>query len=431
MRTTSLALLLVAIAVPAVAAACGSESESETPAAPTATQEPTAKKPTPDPTSTGTEEPPPPNPDSGTPQTGCPRTPKAPDHVRKVVVSHPFGEPTDGGVPPKANAYEVLELSTTGTLTKTNETFTMGRSLNEIVFTPDGEVGVVPQEDGTLGIFKFDSAGKLTVVNPAFKGSFYAAKVVMSKDGSRVFVLDRNTKENKGGVYEVRIACDGTPSDVGLVAPGGKAHAMALIPNDPDRAVLIAGAFLDSPATHYSHKLDVTGTPPVRITGGALFDQDAIASAVAVTPDGKWALVTDNGLFKGNRMAPVDIATMNPAATITVQNPVNIIMSPFGNAALLVESDGKDHLKVVNYDAASATTPFTVGAELAYVGGKSELPYNVAAVEVGTLKGRILVSELASVRQVAFAANGTLTDVQKVDFSGEFSGITGSMGMQP
>ncbi|MDF2692842.1 MAG: hypothetical protein K0S65_1225 [Labilithrix sp.] len=417
MRWTTLAALGLFTVVPFFPIACSSTDDAPGNGSP-APVEPTS--PAPGPTS-------PPDPNDAGPKT-CPRAANAADRTRKVVVSHPFGE---GGA--KTKLFEVLELSTTGELARTNETFEMDRALAEIAFTPDGKIGLVAQEDGSVGVFTFDTTGKVRVVHTAFKGGdFYASHVVVSRDGTRAFLVDSNTSENGGGVHEVSIGCDGTLTYVGLAIPGGKAHAMTLLPNDLDRAVLIAGAAFDSAATDYAHRIDLAGTKPTRLASGGVFgDGDAIASWAAVTPDGKWALVTDNGFGKGNRMAPVALDTMRAAATITVPNPAAVAMSPFGNAALLLESDGEDALVILDYDAASATEPFTIRGEVDYKGGKTQLPLIATTIDRGALKGHVLVAENTALRHLVFAADGAVTDLGLLSFDDGLTGIVGSLGMQP
>jgi hypothetical protein len=439
-RLATLASLALFALVPPLVVACGSEGNAtdtgeSTPSPDAGTKKPGTGNPAPsDTTDPGTN-----NPDSGpsNPPGSCPRTAKPDDHVRKVVVSHPYNENPPGPAQ-KAKDYEVLELSTTGTLTKTNVKFQMGRSLNDIVFTPDGEVGITAQEDGTLGVFKFDkNTGAVQVVHTNFtaqvggKTAFYAARVVMSHDGSRVFIIDRNTRENGGGIYDAKINCDGTLTFGSQLVSGGKAHAMALIPSNPQTAVLIAGSALSSPTTDYSHRIDLSTNPPARTGGGSVFTTEAIASWVSVTPDSKWAFVTDDSLY-GSKMAPINLTTMAAGATLTTSNPAGMVMSPFGNAGLLIESTGTDHLKKITYDAANATTPFAVGAEVAYVGGATELPSWANVITRGTLKGRILVSELEAVRQLDFGADGSITDRGTFSVaSGVYSGLIGGFGIEP
>lgn len=117
----------------------------------------------------------------------CPRPRKGEDAPRFVVVSHPFA--ADGK---KDNRFEVLTLDAAGTLARTGTAFTMGNVFDgTITFTPDGHVGLVPQEDGSVGVFALTDEGQVTVLQPGFKdGGFYAEKVYVDPTGNRAFILD-------------------------------------------------------------------------------------------------------------------------------------------------------------------------------------------------------------------------------------------------
>lgn len=399
--------------------ACSSESEVATPPAPdeAAPNAPSTTRPS-EPSS----------PEKPTDPNSCTRTTPTADVARKVVISHPYGKQADE----KANAFEVLDLSLDGKLTKSGVTFEMGRAFESIAFTPDGAIGLVAQEDGSIGVFAFDSSGKVRVVHAAFKGPFYAHRIVVAKTGDRAFVLDEQTDNNGGGVHEVSIACGGELTYVGLVVPGGRAHAMALVPSDPNRAVFVGYKAIDSKDGDYVHLLDVADAKqPKRLASGNAFgDDEAIASSVAVTHDGKYALVTDNGFTKGSRMVAVNLATMTSLPVVSTPNPAQIVVSPFDDAALLLNSDGEDALRVVKYDA-TKQSPFSAPSEIAYVGGKTSLPTVATVIERGALKGTVLVLEVTAVRTLTFATGGTVTDHGTLDFGEGYESITGALGVQP
>ncbi|AKV01842.1 hypothetical protein AKJ09_08505 [Labilithrix luteola] len=366
--------------------------------------------------------------DGGPSATTCPRSLAPADRARKAVVSHPFVE--GGGA--KANVFEVLDYSEEGTFSQPKQTFTMGPAYSEIVFTPDGKVGIVAQDDGTLGVFTFDDTGTVRVVHEAFKGQFYASRVVVAPDGTRVFVLDNQTAEHNGGVYEVAINCDGTLTDRGLVIPGGGAHVMAFLPNDPARAVLVAMKAFNSADNTYAHQVDFSAATPAVVSSGAVFpEKDAIASWVSITPDAKYAMITDNGVIHGSRMAAIELATMKAVTPIETLNPAAFVMSPWGNAGLVVNSDGEDALRVVTYDPSSASVPFKIKNEVAYAGAKTELPTIAQVLDRGKLKGRILVGELLAIRQLTFAADGSVTDKGTFPVGTGATAIVGAFGIQP
>jgi hypothetical protein len=340
----------------------------------------------------------------------CVRQPAAADHIRKVVVSHPFD--ASGR---KDTRFEVLELTAAGALTRTNVTFNMGSAKDRAVhFTPDGEIGMVAQDDGSVGIFRFDSDGAVQVISAAFKDGFHATDVV--PDATGAWVLDQNTDGNGGGLYRIDLTCDGTPSDRGRLIAGGKGYALA-------PPLYVAGL-----ASGDIHSVTLGATPAVTASGNAFGDGMAIPSGVAIV--GQHALVSDNGLWAGNRVAAISLSTLQQVMLIQTPNPAGVFASPFGDAALILNSDGVDALTLVHYDAA-AQPPFTVVGPIAYVNGKPQLPSTAAVIDRGMLKGRTLVAENLAVRQLQFAAGGTLTDVGLLSFGSGLANIVGTVGVQP
>ena len=364
------------------------------------------------------------------PSTACPRLPAAADRARKVVISHPFGATTGE----KATLFEVLDLSASGTLTRPSVpvTFSMGTALiTPIVFTPDGEIGLVAQDDGSVGVVRIPATGAPEVIHAAYKGAFYASAIVVSADGTRAWVLDENTGNNGGGVYEVPIGCDGKLGAATLVVPGGTAHVMALMPGDPGKAILAAGTAFDSAATDDVHLVDLVTKK--RLSSAAPFgDTDSIASSVAITTDGKYALVADDGIIKGSRIAVVKVGPpMAPVGLLTTPYPAAIVMSPFGNAALVLNDDSTDQIHLMTYDATNVATPFTITGELAYKFGKPQLPFNASLIDRGSLKGTTFVAENVAVRQITFDASGGATDTAKLDTGTDNLSIVGVVGVQP
>src|SRR5262245_21721417 len=266
---------------------------------------------------------------------GCPRVAGPEDGPRFVVVAHPYD--AAGG---QASEWEVLELSAGGALTRPSprRTFTMGRApTGEIAFTPDGEVGLVAQEDGTVGVFTLDAGGVPQVVEAGFAAGFYASRVVVDPGGERAFVLDGNWRENGGGIYEVAIGCDGHLSARGRLASAKLAGQLALATSD--RAVLAATDVLTSTAGDDVHLLAWSATPSVVDGVDAFGDDEAIVGGAALTSDGGAFLVGDTSQFSGvpNRVAVVGVEAAGLTA-ITVLSPVEdpqaIEASPFGDVAV-------------------------------------------------------------------------------------------------
>ncbi len=359
--------------------------------------------------------------------TACTPTGTPDDHVRNVVVSFPFDAAGD-----KATKFELLSLAIDGTLTDTGKSFQMGTATSQpVLFTPDGRIAVVAQDDGSIGVVRID-AGSPVVVNAAFKGSFNASSLVMDPSGSRLYVLDEDTADNGGGVYEVDIACDGTLTDNGQIVPGSNAQAMGFVPSS-SRAVLSGAEAFDSPDGSDTHLIDFSDGGASRVASGNGFvDGGAIVYSVAVMPDGKFALAADDGVGHGSRIAVVKIPGMTSAQIIDTPNPAAVAASPFGNAALVLNSDGTDGLHILSYNP-SAAAPFAVVGEVAYINPKPQLPSYFSQISRGALKGRVLVAELSAIRQVAFEPDAGVTDVSYFNFDkdGGFDQIVGVVGVEP
>ena len=364
---------------------------------------------------------------------GCARTPAAADRARFLVASHPFA--VDGGT---ATTFEVLSLSETGTLARpaTPVTFSMGPASNApVLFTSDGQVGLVAQDDGTIGVFRLDASGAPSVVNAGYRGAFYASQLTLSADGSHVYALDPDTASNHGGVYELAIACDGTLSGERLVIPGGTAYVMALLPSDPTRALLSAGAAFNAPASADTELVDLAS--PSLLASTQAFSGDAgasIPSSVAIAPDGKFALIADDSVAAGNQMAVVALSASNltPVGVLSTPYPTAVVISPFDNAALVLNDDSTDQIHVLTYDPSSPTAPFVITGQLAYRFPPPQIPVTASLISRGMLEGTVFVGENTAVRQVTFTASGQVNDTAQLVFPGSaFDTIVGVVGVQP
>lgn len=362
---------------------------------------------------------------------GCARTPAPADRTRRVIVSHPYDAAGD-----PAPTYELLELSPAGALSRSGTTFALGRATQgEIVFTPDGEVALVPQEDGTVGVVRFEQ-GAPVVVHAAFAGAFYAARVVMDPGGARAFVVDTNWVDNGGGIYAVAIGCDGTLTEEGRVVEAKLPAALVTVPDGSGRVVVPAAEMLGSPVGHDVHLL-AWGAVPARLAGADAFgDDEAIVSAAAVTPDAKYALIGDYSGFSGvpNRVAVVAIGpgdALVPRQVLSpLEDPFALIASPFGDAALVVSGFG-DALFRLTYDPANAAAPFAVAGELDYTGAPPQLPGSAVLVDRGALRGRVLVAENVAVRQLDFQDGGAIVDLGPTSLGAGYEAIAGAIGVEP
>lgn len=362
---------------------------------------------------------------------GCQRSPAPDDRARYVVVSHPYGEGSA-----QATAYEVLALSAAGELTQPGITFEMRRATDGVIsFTPDGEVGLLAQGDGTLGVFTLDAAGAPTVIAAAYDagGAFYATDVVMAPDGSHAYVLNGQWRENGGGIYRVAIECDGSLTYEGLVAAARLPNGLVFAPGQ-NTALLAAEDVLDSTAGDSAFALELGGTPAVLGGVDAFGDAEAIVASVAITAGGDYFLIGDNSQFSGvpNRVAVVAVTGSSLAAVqvlTPLEDPFSIVASPFDDGALVVSGFG-DAIFELDFDSANASR-FSNAGELSYTGGAPQLPGDAVMIDRGPLRGLVLVSENQGVRRVRFTGGGVIEDLGLTSFGTGVPAIVGAIGVQP
>lgn len=360
--------------------------------------------------------------------TSC-HDPAPEDRVRRVVISLPYD---DEGK--KAQVYAVMPLAEDGTLGSITSRFQMGRAFGgPIRITPNGRFGFVAQEDGSVGVFRLARDGTPQVLHASYTGGGYATRVVLDPAGDRLYILNGNTRNNGGGIAQVRIACDGTLTPDGTPAAGSTPYAF--LPLGDGSAVSYARELLDSTGTDNTHLVSA-GPPMTRKTSVLAFgDSDAIVASSALTFDHKYAIFGDNSEFSGpgDRLAVVAIQPDSLRATqvlSAVQDPVGIVLSPFGNAGLVVSGYGNAVLPF-KYDPTYPKTPLTMLPQPTYVGKRPQLPDTAVGIERGKLKGWVLLSENVGVRRMAFDTDGGLRDLGVTSTGDNLSDIVGAIGVQP
>ena len=361
----------------------------------------------------------------------CPTAPGPADYLRRVVVAHPYA--ADGS---QAGAYEVLTLDCDGVLARTGATFEMTRAFQgAIAFTADGHTGLVAHDDGTLGVFRLDDDGAVTVLHTAYEGSFYASQVQMAADGAHAYVLDYGWREHGGGIYRLAVGADGTVTDEGLVAPAKLVGGFRELYGRGDRALVVADDVLDSGPAAEAHLTAWTQTPRW-LAGAKIFpDDEAMITAVGLTADDRHALLGDGcGFCEGpNRVVVAALGddTVHAAQLLTPLNdPVVILASPWNDAAAVVS--GYDNaVYVLGYDPDDPSAPFTNPSEPDYVTGAPALPGSAVLLTRGRLEGWFLVSENVGVHLFRFDGAGGVQDEGYLGFGSGYDNIAGAIGVQP
>lgn len=360
---------------------------------------------------------------------GCHQTPAPEDATRLVVIAHPYDENGD-----PAGTYEALELAADGSMSATGQSFTMGRAPEgEIAFSPDGQIGIAVHDDGTLGVFRVTDSG-IEVVHERFEGTFYAGRVWIPPSADHAIVLDPNWVENGGGIYRVDLACDGTLTEVGMLAPSKLAHRAVPLDVDAGEYLVAARSISDVPEGDDLHHVSVTDAVSHLASVDAFGDDEAIVASLALTANGRHALIGDNSAFSGiqNRVtvASLDGGVLSSIQTVSpVEDPVDIVTSPFDDRAIVVSAFG-DAIFELSYDPDSANAPFSMLGELSYTDGAPQLPVDAVTIDRGALAGRVLVAEVSGVRSLQFEV-GSVTDLGLWDSGMGLERIVGAIGVQP
>lgn len=366
----------------------------------------------------------------------CPRLPAAADRDRFVVTSFPYQDAQG-----KASDWALIRLSAKGVLSDLGPRFQMGPAFDgDVAFTPDGQVGIAVQDDGTLGVFRIDPvAGSAVVVHAGFAGGFSASRVLMGPAGDHALVLDTEWRDASGGtdrgggVYRVDIGCDGTLTDRGMVMPAKLPAALLRIPTRPDRVVLAARDALDVLTGGDLHLL-TWGAQPSVLRSVVTLTEDSNVDGFAITPDGRYVLQGDTGMFATHGVAVAEVVVDTLVSRQFLQgigNPAAIVVAPVGGTVLVAGAYEPDDLWILDRTDATPETPFTIRGPVDYVGGGSQLPTAMVMLDRGPLAGRVLVTEVEGIRQVDLKPDGTVQDLGIYRLGGGTTGMPAALGVQP
>ncbi len=358
----------------------------------------------------------------------CPRDPGPADKERFVIVGHPYDDAVSAD-----GSYEVLSLSAAGVLSTTGTRFHMGPPADRpISFTADGEIGFAVQDDGTLGVFRIDAAGQVTVLEEGLSGAFYAEAVRLDPSGAGVLVIDPNFPKNGGGVYPVALGCDESLTPGARRFESKSARDLFFDESSGDLLLPARGA-LGSTVVAHVHRLNAAGTE-LLASVDAFGDDDAITSWAALTRSKSHVIVADNSAFSGvpHRVAAVPVTAngLGSAQTLTgVDDPYSIAVSPFDDAVVVTSGFG-DGIFVLDLDTSSAS-PLSLRGELPYDGASPQLPGALTMVERGVLDGLVLIADVRGVYAVQFGPNAEVDDLGVFDLGGGVENVVAGIGVQP
>lgn len=347
------------------------------------------------------------------------------DHERFVVVSSPFGD--------DPNLFTVHRLSTAGELSATSTSFALSRAFDgQIAFSLDGALGAVAQDDGGLGLFRVMEDGSVDVIASESRITYVSSVVADPNDMNRFWMLNSQTRNNGGGIYALDVDCDGNIVDERLVVRARLPYRLRF---DSEGAIVLArnigGDEAGIGASEEGldvHRVDLeTGEV---IESADLFSADEwIGGGFDV--DDSHAFAGDIAGFSGtaNLVAIGATGPLMPLQEIpAIEDPLGIVVSPFGDLVIAVSGFGND-VFVFDYDDA-ASTPLSNRQTLSYVAERIQLPGVPVRVTNGALSGLVLIPENQHIRRVQFTA-GAVTDLGRYSLGEGNGAIPGALGVQP
>lgn len=379
----------------------------------------------------------------------CPRSAPADAAPHFMVASRPAA--VGGG---NSNRYSVWSLSAAGAVADVADFEMSGSSsLGKIAFSNDGKIGAVAfanttgSEGGAIGVFRLGDDGTPTVVHAAYKsGEMFADQVKFSPDGAYLYVVEAGIPANGGGVSVLPVGCDGTLGEP-LRATSSRAASMPFWLPGNSRALLAGDEMQNAGNDAFDlHLFDLAGNQATRVSSATVFGQSTLIGDGAVSADGKYALLGANAEYVGGLRliaAHIDGDTLTRDAEWPLTaGPDVVLASPYGNAFFFTTGFEPDAAWSMTYsatgegaDAEAGSAVFGKPTQLTYATGhgRPQLVNSGGVITRGALRGRIVVGEVAAIRQFQFEANGTVRDVAKqVTSTGDdASGMLGAFAVTP
>ncbi|MEZ4460551.1 MAG: hypothetical protein R3E66_12665 [bacterium] len=352
------------------------------------------------------------------------RVPAAANRVRKLVVARPYDDDANS-----SPVYVIHQVTTEGVIEQPYTQFELGRAFDgKIQFTPDGEVGFVRLDDGKIGIFRILPNGDVEVIEQGFQASQYASSILIDPTGEYLYMINSGFRNVNGGVYRAKIDCKtGELTDEGLVAPAKLAYGMAFV--SPEQAFVEAVDFGDSEEPNHVHEISIGDTLTRVASGSAFTTEDVGLAGFALSNDAKYAIVGDAGLFSNHSISVVSLTgQIAQVQNFPVVDPQDAVFSPFGNAAIVISSQG-DNIQVYDVNTSSAQ-PLTLRGNLQRQEA-TLLPTDAVMITRGDLNGHVFVSENVAIRRIKFEASGAVTDLGLTPNGEGLSAIPGAIGIQP
>lgn len=228
-----------------------------------------------------------------------------PDRPRLAVVGFPFAD--EIGV--DGTEIGIYTLDESGVASTGDRLDVMTRPMR-VRFLPGGRHVLVLGEDGVVHTVQVEGEGAPAIVASLALDGVGWVDLIIDPDGQFAHAVSTDVTE-ASGVFTLAIGCEGTlsplPDHLGLRL----ASTIALLPGDPDRAILLGGQAVFDPVDDDDTRL-LQRTDDGGWAQAAAFDlwSDFVdAAALDVHPDGRTALVPNGSPIseEGGQVMVVEI----------------------------------------------------------------------------------------------------------------------------
>lgn len=365
-------------------------------------------------------------PDAGPPLDPCGLPPVDPDAPRTVLVGHRFTD--ELGV--AGTEVRSLVLRDDGALVDVGDRLDLGDPPAKIAVAPSGRLALVAGDEGSISVIDLQDPANLSIIDVAAVPRAGIADLLFDASGQTAYLLRSDVNEDTAGIYTLHLACDGTLTVDDTHFGLRLTRAMAVLPNDPDRAILLGGQAVFDPVDDDDVRLlERTDDGWEQVGAFDIYGDVVSASGIAVSAAGV-ALVPNSLPFsdEGGQVAVLEIDGDQVTEVARLENLPEaelVRIAPDGQTGLLLRP-AEDQLTVLSGAAGwQVADEITVG-----------LAVDLGMVRQGSASGIALVPSVLAAggsRVAVFRVTGPgrVEEIDRVELGRGAAQIPGPIGVRP
>lgn len=364
--------------------------------------------------------------DAGPPLDPCGLPPVDSDAPRTVLVGHRFTD--ELGV--RGTEVRSLVLRDDGALVDVGDRLDLGDAPAKIAVAPSGRIALVAGDEGSISVVDLQDPANLAILDVAAVPRAGIADLLFDASGQTAYLLRSDVDEDTAGVYTLHLACDGTLTVDDAHFGLRLTRAMAVLPNDPDRAILLGGQAVFDPIDDDDVRLlERTDDGWQQVGAFDVYGDVVSAAGIAVSAAGV-ALVPNSLPFsdEGGQVAVLEIDGDQVTEVARLENLPEadlVRIAPDGQTGLLLRP-AADRLTILDGGAG-----WRVADEI-----NLGLAIDMAIVRSGAASGIALVPSVlpaggSRVTVLRVIAPGRVEEVDRVELGPGAEQIPGPVGVRP